>query len=124
MAAQVKQRTQQIVFAPMQRHSASFELGIIVFCILCIILGVVIAKATDWGVTTRPESLRVARRTELAPGPNQLGLGSGDSTLAHETIGLSESSAQALQSRPRDFGEFLLGEATTKVAQRGILEAL
>jgi hypothetical protein len=25
-----------------------------VFCILCIILAVVIAKATDWGVTTRP----------------------------------------------------------------------
>jgi hypothetical protein len=38
----------------MQRHWASFELGIILFCILCIILGVVIAKATVWGVTTRP----------------------------------------------------------------------
>jgi hypothetical protein len=54
MAARVKQRTQQIVFAPMQRHPATFELGIIIFCILCIIVGVVIAKATDWGVTTRP----------------------------------------------------------------------
>jgi hypothetical protein len=54
MAARLKQRTQQIVFAPMQRHLATFELGIIVFCILCIIVGVVIAKATDWGVTTRP----------------------------------------------------------------------
>jgi hypothetical protein len=54
MAARVKQRTQQIVFAPMQRHLATFELGMIVFCILCIILGVVFAKATDWGVTTRP----------------------------------------------------------------------
>jgi hypothetical protein len=54
MATRVRQRTQQIVFAPMQRHLATFELGIIVFCILCIILGVVIAKATDWGVTTRP----------------------------------------------------------------------
>jgi len=53
MAARVK-RPQQIVFAPMQRHSARFEQGFIIFCILCIILGVVIAKATDWGVTTRP----------------------------------------------------------------------
>jgi hypothetical protein len=53
MADRVK-RTQQIVFAPMQRHLATFELGIFVFCILCIIVGVVIAKATVWGVTTRP----------------------------------------------------------------------
>ena len=53
MADRVK-RTQQIVFAPMQRHLATFEMGFIIFCILCIILGVVIAKATDWGVTTRP----------------------------------------------------------------------
>jgi hypothetical protein len=54
MASQVRQRTKQIVFAPMQRHSTTFEQAFIVFCILCIILGVVIAKATDWGVTTRP----------------------------------------------------------------------
>jgi hypothetical protein len=53
MADRVK-RTQQIVFAPMQRHVATFELAMIVVCILCIIVGVVIAKATDWGVTTRP----------------------------------------------------------------------
>jgi hypothetical protein len=53
MADRVK-RTQQIVFAPMQRHSARFEQGFIIFCLLCIIVGVVIAKATDWGITTRP----------------------------------------------------------------------
>ena len=53
MADRVK-RTQQIVFAPMQRHSVKFEQVFIVICILCIIVGVVIAKATDWGVTTRP----------------------------------------------------------------------
>jgi hypothetical protein len=53
MADRVK-RTQQIVFAPMQRHSVKFEQVFIIVCILCIILGVVIAKATDWGVTTRP----------------------------------------------------------------------
>ena len=53
MADRVR-RTQQIVFAPMQRHVATFELAMIVVCILCIIVGVVIAKATDWGVTTRP----------------------------------------------------------------------
>jgi hypothetical protein len=38
----------------MQRHSARFEQGFNIFCLLCIIVGVVIAKATDWGVTTRP----------------------------------------------------------------------
>jgi hypothetical protein len=54
MATRVTQRAKQVVFAPMQRHSRAFEIGMIVFCILCIILGVVIAKATDWGVTTRP----------------------------------------------------------------------
>jgi hypothetical protein len=54
MAVRVRERTQQIVFAPMQRHLATFELAMIVVCILCIIVGVVIAKATDWGVTTRP----------------------------------------------------------------------
>ena len=53
MADRVR-RTQQIVFAPMQRHVATFELAMIVVCILCIIVGVVIAKATDWGITTRP----------------------------------------------------------------------
>jgi hypothetical protein len=54
MAVRVRERTQQIVFAPMQRHLATFEVAMIVVCILCIIVGVVIAKATDWGVTTRP----------------------------------------------------------------------
>ena len=54
MAARATQRAKQVVFAPMQRHSQTFELGMIVFCILCIILAVVIAKATDWGVTSRP----------------------------------------------------------------------
>jgi len=49
-----EKRTQQVVFAPMQRHSAKFEQWFVIFCILCIVLGVVIAKATDWGVTTRP----------------------------------------------------------------------
>lgn len=47
-------RMKQIEFPPMQRHSRNFELGMIVFCILCIILAVIIAKATSWGVTTRP----------------------------------------------------------------------
>jgi hypothetical protein len=54
MAVPGTRRTRQVVFAEMQRHSRTFELGMIAFCILCIILGVVFAKATDWGVTTRP----------------------------------------------------------------------
>jgi len=47
-------RGKQIEFLPMQRHSRNFELGMIVFCILCIVVAVIIAKATSWGVTTRP----------------------------------------------------------------------
>ena len=47
-------RGRQVEFLPMQRHSRNFELGMIVFCILCIVVAVIIAKATSWGVTTRP----------------------------------------------------------------------
>jgi hypothetical protein len=47
-------RGRQVVFAPAQRHSRNFELGMIAFCILCIIVAVIIAKATSWGITTRP----------------------------------------------------------------------
>jgi hypothetical protein len=54
MATRATQRAKQIVFAPMQRHSQTFELAMIVICLLCILAGVLIAKATDWGVTTRP----------------------------------------------------------------------
>jgi hypothetical protein len=38
----------------LQRHSQTFEMAMIVICILCIVVAVIIAKATDWGVTTRP----------------------------------------------------------------------
>jgi hypothetical protein len=47
-------RGRQAVFGPLQRHSQTFELGFIIFCLLCIVVAVIIAKATDWGVTTRP----------------------------------------------------------------------
>lgn len=47
-------RGRQVVFAPLQRHNRTFELAMIAICILCIIAAVVIAKASDWGVTTRP----------------------------------------------------------------------
>jgi hypothetical protein len=48
-------RGKQIVFPhPLQRHSQTFELGFIIFCLLCIVVAVIIAKATEWGVTTRP----------------------------------------------------------------------
>ena len=43
----------QIDFPPKQRHSRAFEYGLILFCILCIIVAVVISKATDWGVESR-----------------------------------------------------------------------
>ena len=47
-------RGKQISFPPLQRHSTRFELAMIVICLLCILAGVLIAKATDWGITTRP----------------------------------------------------------------------
>lgn len=47
-------RMKQVEFPSTQRHPWSFELGMIAFCILCIIAAVIIAKATSWGVTTRP----------------------------------------------------------------------
>jgi hypothetical protein len=40
-----------VEFPVAQRHSWSFELGMIA---LCIIAAVIIAKATSWGITTRP----------------------------------------------------------------------
>jgi hypothetical protein len=47
-------RGKHVEFGPLQRHSRNFELGFIIFCLLCIVVAVIIAKATDWGVTTRP----------------------------------------------------------------------
>ena len=47
-------RNKQVSFPPMQRHLVRFEVAMILFCILCIIVAVIISKATDWGVTTRP----------------------------------------------------------------------
>jgi hypothetical protein len=48
-------RSKQVVFPHvLQRHSRTFELAMIAVCLLCIVVAVVIAKATDWGVTTRP----------------------------------------------------------------------
>jgi hypothetical protein len=48
-------RTKQVVFPhKLQRHSETFEIVMIAVCIACIIVAVIIAKATDWGVTTRP----------------------------------------------------------------------
>ena len=47
-------RDRQVTFPKAQRHSPRFELGMIAFCILCIVVAVIIAKATSWGITTRP----------------------------------------------------------------------
>jgi hypothetical protein len=47
-------REKQVEFPAAQRHSVQFEYAFILFCILCIVVAVVIAKATDWGVTSRP----------------------------------------------------------------------
>jgi hypothetical protein len=43
----------QIDFPENQRHSRAFEYGFVLFCILCIVVAVLISKATDWGVETR-----------------------------------------------------------------------
>ena len=47
-------RGKQVQFPARQRHTRNFEWGMIAFCILCIIIAVVIAKATHWGIETRP----------------------------------------------------------------------
>jgi hypothetical protein len=47
-------RGKQVQFPPEQLHSRNFELAMLVICVLCIIVAVVIAKATDWGITSRP----------------------------------------------------------------------
>jgi hypothetical protein len=47
-------RGKHISFPPMQTHLKNFEYAMVILSILCIILAVVIAKATDWGITSRP----------------------------------------------------------------------
>jgi len=47
-------RGKQISFPPLQTHVKRFEYVMILISILCIVLVVLIAKATDWGITTRP----------------------------------------------------------------------
>ena len=43
----------QIDFPENQRHTRAFEYGFVLFCIGCIVLAVIISKATEWGVTER-----------------------------------------------------------------------
>ena len=47
-------REKQISFPPLQTHRKNFEYAMILISILCIVLVVLVAKATDWGITTRP----------------------------------------------------------------------
>lgn len=47
-------REKQISFPPLQTHVKKFEYAMVLVSILLIVLVVVIAKATDWGITTRP----------------------------------------------------------------------
>lgn len=47
-------RGKQISFPPLQTHVKKFEYAMILISILCIVIVVVIAKATDWGITSRP----------------------------------------------------------------------
>jgi hypothetical protein len=47
-------RGKQIEFPPRQTHIKNFEYAMLILSIACIILAVVIAKATEWGITTRP----------------------------------------------------------------------
>jgi hypothetical protein len=47
-------RGKQVSFPPLQSHIKNFEYAMVIISILCIIIAVVIAKATDWGITTRP----------------------------------------------------------------------
>jgi ABC-type uncharacterized transport system permease subunit len=47
-------REKQIEFPPLQTHVKKFEYAMILISLLCIVIVVVVAKATDWGITTRP----------------------------------------------------------------------
>jgi branched-subunit amino acid ABC-type transport system permease component len=47
-------RGKQISFPPLQTHVKKFEYAMILVSLLCIVIVVVVAKATDWGITTRP----------------------------------------------------------------------
>jgi hypothetical protein len=47
-------RGKQSSFPALQTHRKYFEYAMIILSIACIVLAVVIAKATEWGVTTRP----------------------------------------------------------------------
>jgi hypothetical protein len=47
-------RGKQVEFPSQQSHIKNFEYAMLIISILCIILAVVIAKATEWGITTRP----------------------------------------------------------------------
>jgi ABC-type uncharacterized transport system permease subunit len=47
-------RGKQISFPPLQTHKKSFEYAMILISLLCIVIVVVVAKATEWGITTRP----------------------------------------------------------------------
>ena len=49
-----RESRKQVEFPAAQRHSRNFELGTIAFCILCIIVAVIVAKATSWGIKGRP----------------------------------------------------------------------
>ena len=47
-------RGKQISFPPLQTHVKKYEYAMILVSLLCIVIVVVVAKATDWGITTRP----------------------------------------------------------------------
>jgi hypothetical protein len=47
-------RGKQVSFPPLQTHIKNFEYAMVILSIVCIVVAVVIAKATDWGITTRP----------------------------------------------------------------------
>jgi hypothetical protein len=47
-------RERQVSFPQLQTHIKNFEYAMVILSIVCIILAVVIAKATDWGITSRP----------------------------------------------------------------------
>jgi hypothetical protein len=47
-------RGKQVSFPRLQTHVKNFEYAMILLSIVCIVVAVVIAKATDWGITSRP----------------------------------------------------------------------
>ena len=86
-------RGKQISFPPLQTHKKNFEYAMILISILCIVIVVLIAKATDWGINDAAVAagpvlagaeMRSGRESDRLQGSRAIGIrASADPDLAH-----------------------------------------